>query len=87
MDSFFCIASNLILCYIFIPWSVVVKLVSLTFLRIFDYNSVKRSFTPVKFDSNEPQKKGSKTEQKIYAPPGGKFSDKAGNFPGIHLLC
>lgn len=39
------------------------------------------SFTPVKFDSGEPQKKIAKTEQKIYAPPGGKFSEKAGNYP------
>lgn len=43
---------------------------------------VKRpSFTPVKFDSGEPPKKLTKTEQKIYAPPGGKFSEKAGNYP------
>lgn len=39
------------------------------------------SFTPIKFDSGEPQKKIGRTEQKIYSPPGGKFSEKAGVFP------
>jgi len=48
---------------------------------------VKRpSFTPVKFDAGEPAKKITKTEQKIYAPPGGKFSERAGNYPGTAVV-
>lgn len=39
------------------------------------------SFTPVTFSSDEPAKKLAKTEQKRYAPPGGKFSEKAGVYP------
>jgi hypothetical protein len=44
---------------------------------------VKRSaITPVTFDSDAGAKKPNKNDQKIYAPPSGKFSDKAGNYAG-----
>jgi hypothetical protein len=42
----------------------------------------KRSaITPVKFDS-ETVKKAAKNDQKMYTPPGGKFSEKAGTYQG-----
>ena len=44
----------------------------------------KRStFAPVTFESSESSsKKIAKNDQKIYSPPSGKFSEKAGTFEG-----
>jgi len=40
-------------------------------------------FAPVTFDSDgAAAKKVAKSDQKIYAPPSGKFSEKAGSYEG-----
>jgi hypothetical protein len=43
---------------------------------------------PVKFgdSDNTAVKRVAKGDQKIYAPPSGKFSEKAGNFQGMLQL-
>jgi len=45
---------------------------------------MKRStFAPVTFESNgATAKKVAKNDQKIYAPPSGKFSERAGTYEG-----
>jgi len=51
---------------------------------LFVLHSNKRpTFAPVTFDSNgAAAKKVAKDDQKIYAPPSGKFSEKAGSYEG-----
>jgi len=40
------------------------------------------AITPVTFDSDGAKKIPPKTDQKMYMPPGGKFSEKAGTYQG-----
>jgi len=47
------------------------------------HSNKRPTFAPVTFDSDgSAAKKVAKDDQKIYAPPGGKFSEKAGSYEG-----
>ena len=47
------------------------------------YRQKRPTFAPVTFESNgATAKKVAKNDQKIYSPPGGKFSERAGTYQG-----
>jgi len=48
------------------------------------YSQKRPTFAPVTFESNGASgaKKVAKNDQRIYSPPGGKFSERAGTYEG-----
>lgn len=60
-------------------------MLTISVARLFDRQK-RSSITPITYEGGAPaQKKTSKGDLRMYSPPGGKFSEKAGTYTGGEL--